>query len=61
MEASNSSCFFSSNRDWCYREAYLVLREREAQGLPVISKDFIDPAKIELPSEEELEGEEIII
>merc|ERR1719402_1593854 len=48
-------------RNWAMREAYLILREREAKGQDPICKDFIDPAKIELPSEEELEGVEIVI
>merc|ERR1712095_108000 len=43
-------------RDWSIREAFLVLKEREAAGLEPLSKDFIDPEKIlaHLPSDEEL-------
>uniref|UniRef100_A0A336L4P8 NADH dehydrogenase [ubiquinone] 1 beta subcomplex subunit 11, mitochondrial n=1 Tax=Culicoides sonorensis TaxID=179676 RepID=A0A336L4P8_CULSO len=48
-------------RDWAQREAFLELRRREAAGLDPISRDFIDPAKIELPSDEELGDMEIII
>jgi NADH dehydrogenase (ubiquinone) 1 beta subcomplex subunit 11 len=48
-------------RDWSQREAFLELRRREAAGLPLISADYIDPAKINLPSEEELGDTEIII
>lgn len=48
-------------RDWCQREAFLVLRRREAAGLEPISRDFIDPALIELPSDEELGDMDIII
>ncbi|KAG5678555.1 hypothetical protein PVAND_008220 [Polypedilum vanderplanki] len=48
-------------RDWSQREAFLELRRREAAGLEPISPDYIDPALIELPSEEELGDFEIII
>uniref|UniRef100_T1DFD6 NADH dehydrogenase [ubiquinone] 1 beta subcomplex subunit 11, mitochondrial n=1 Tax=Anopheles aquasalis TaxID=42839 RepID=T1DFD6_ANOAQ len=48
-------------QDWSQREAYLELRRREAAGLEPISKDFIDPAQIVLPSDEELGNTEIII
>jgi NADH dehydrogenase (ubiquinone) 1 beta subcomplex subunit 11 len=41
-------------KNWAHREAYLLLKEREDAGIFPISKDFIDPAKIELPSDEEL-------
>jgi NADH dehydrogenase (ubiquinone) 1 beta subcomplex subunit 11 len=48
-------------RDWAQREAYLELRRREAQGLPPIDRNLIDPSKIVLPSDEELRDTEIII
>lgn len=48
-------------RDWMLREAYLVLREREAKGLPPIDPNLIDPAKVKLPTDEELGDTEIII
>lgn len=48
-------------RDWAQREAFLELRRREAAGMDPISRDYIDPAKIELPSDEELGDMEIII
>lgn len=48
-------------RDWAQREAYLELRRREAAGLEPISPHYIDPAHIELPSDEELGNTEIII
>jgi len=41
-------------RNWATREAYLLLKEREDAGVFPISKDFLDPAKVELPSDEEL-------
>ncbi|KAJ2952756.1 hypothetical protein O0L34_g7115 [Tuta absoluta] len=47
-------------RDWAQREAFLELRRREKAGLPPISPHFIDPAKITLPSDEEL-GDTVII
>lgn len=48
-------------RHWAQREAYLKLREREAQGLTAIDPNLIDLDRIELPSDEELVGQEIII
>lgn len=48
-------------RDWAQREAYLELRRREAAGLDPVSPNYIDPASIELPSDEELGDTEIII
>ncbi|XP_070494447.1 NADH dehydrogenase [ubiquinone] 1 beta subcomplex subunit 11, mitochondrial [Chironomus tepperi] len=48
-------------RDWSQREAFLELRRREAAGLEPISSDYVDPALIELPSEEDLGDTEIII
>lgn len=47
--------------EWSQREAYIVLREREAAGLEPISADYIDPSTMELPSDEELNDTEIII
>ncbi len=48
-------------RDWAQREGYLVLRQREADGLEPISRDYFDPSTITLPSDEELGDTEIII
>lgn len=48
-------------RDWSQREAYLELRRREAAGLDLISRDYIEPSQMALPSEEELGDMEIII
>uniref|UniRef100_A0A182NI19 NADH dehydrogenase [ubiquinone] 1 beta subcomplex subunit 11, mitochondrial n=1 Tax=Anopheles dirus TaxID=7168 RepID=A0A182NI19_9DIPT len=48
-------------QDWSQREAYLVLRRREAAGQEPISKDYVDPAQIVLPSDEELGNTEIVI
>merc|ERR1712035_31127 len=50
-----------SLKDWAQREAYLALRHRDAAGLPLINKDYVDVAAISLPSEEELGDTEIII
>lgn len=48
-------------RDWAHREAYLELKRREKNGLHPIDPNLIDPAKIVLPSDEELGDTEIII
>ncbi|PVD24903.1 hypothetical protein C0Q70_15396 [Pomacea canaliculata] len=48
-------------RSWCQREAYLELERREREGLPLVSPDYVDPSKINLPSDEEFAGEEIIV
>lgn len=48
-------------RDWAQREAFLELRRREHAGLPLIDPNLIDPAKISLPSDEDLGNTEIII
>ncbi|KAL6442406.1 hypothetical protein ACFW04_002562 [Cataglyphis niger] len=48
-------------KDWAQREAYLQIRYREEQGLPLIDPNLIDPSKITLPSDEELGDTEIII
>lgn len=52
-----------SMRDWATREAYLVLREREAAGLEPLSKDFINPEKLlaHLPSDDELKEAGVVI
>lgn len=48
-------------RDWAQREGFLELRRREAAGQDPVSPNYIDPALIELPSDEELGSTEIII
>eukprot|EP00092_Neocalanus_flemingeri_P021342 GFUD01023131.1.p1 GENE.GFUD01023131.1~~GFUD01023131.1.p1 ORF type:complete len:167 (+),score=41.00 GFUD01023131.1:45-545(+) len=50
-------------RDWAIREAYLVLKEREAAGVEPISRDFADPEKIlaHLPSDDELKRAGVVI
>ncbi|XP_970004.1 NADH dehydrogenase [ubiquinone] 1 beta subcomplex subunit 11, mitochondrial [Tribolium castaneum] len=48
-------------KDWSQREAFLELRRREKMGLPLVDPNLIDPAKIQLPSDEELGDTEIII
>ncbi|GFQ64662.1 uncharacterized protein TNCT_712801 [Trichonephila clavata] len=48
-------------KDWIYREAYLQMHRREKLGLPLVDKNYIDPEKIELPSDEELGDTDIII
>lgn len=48
-------------RDWAQREAFLELRRREKAGVELISPNYIDPATMVLPSDEELGDTEIII
>lgn len=48
-------------RNWSQREAHLTLRAREQAGQEPIGRDYLDADKVVLPSEEELEGVEIII
>jgi len=49
--------------DWITREAYLLLREREAAGVEPISKDLVDPEKVlaSLPSDEELKAAGVVL
>ncbi|GFY01953.1 hypothetical protein TNCV_5098141 [Trichonephila clavipes] len=53
--------FLNVGKDWISREAYLEMHRREKLGLPVVDKNYIDPEKIELPSDEELGDTDIII
>eukprot|EP00914_Ancora_sagittata_P033146 GHVO01066888.1.p1 GENE.GHVO01066888.1~~GHVO01066888.1.p1 ORF type:complete len:169 (+),score=25.88 GHVO01066888.1:2-508(+) len=48
-------------REWSQREAYLELARREAKGLPLIDGNLVDPASIQLPSDEELADVEIVV
>lgn len=48
-------------RDWAQREGYLMLRQREAAGQELISPDYIERSLVQLPSDEDLGDEEIII
>ncbi|KAK7076974.1 NADH dehydrogenase 1 beta subcomplex subunit 11 ndufb11 [Halocaridina rubra] len=48
-------------RDWAQREAYVELRRREAEGLPLIDCNLVSLDKIELPDDEELGDTTIII
>jgi len=41
-------------KNWAHREAYLLLKEREDAGIFPISKNYLDPEKVVLPSDEEL-------
>ncbi|XP_037070993.1 NADH dehydrogenase [ubiquinone] 1 beta subcomplex subunit 11, mitochondrial-like [Pollicipes pollicipes] len=47
--------------DWAHREAFLQIHARESAGLPLLDPNLVDPAKIELPSDEELGDTRIII
>uniref|UniRef100_A0A023FNU9 NADH dehydrogenase [ubiquinone] 1 beta subcomplex subunit 11, mitochondrial n=1 Tax=Amblyomma cajennense TaxID=34607 RepID=A0A023FNU9_AMBCJ len=51
----------TNDADWIEREAYLELDRREKLGLPLVDPNLVDPSRINLPSEEELEGFEIIL
>ncbi len=44
-----------------HREAYLLLREREEKGLVAVDKNYVDPAKLELPSDDEIGDLPIIV
>ena len=63
IEVDNLTVTFSifRLRDWSQREAYLLVREREAKGLPLLDPNYVEVSKIVLPSEEELGDFEIII
>ena len=39
----------------------LCLMEREKAGVPYIDRNYVDPAKLELPTDEELNGAEVMI
>ncbi|XP_034997063.1 NADH dehydrogenase [ubiquinone] 1 beta subcomplex subunit 11, mitochondrial [Zootoca vivipara] len=39
--------------EWSRREAERKIKEREAQGLPVLDSNYYDPSKIVLPPEDE--------
>jgi len=49
------------DRSWEKREALLEIARREKLGLPLIDANFVDPSKINLPSDEELGDFEIIV
>ncbi|ESO02315.1 hypothetical protein HELRODRAFT_161570 [Helobdella robusta] len=55
--------YFPDYKDvaWTQREAYLELERRRAAGKPLIDANLIDPAKIQLPDDEELGNYEIIV
>uniref|UniRef100_A0A0N5ASV8 NADH dehydrogenase [ubiquinone] 1 beta subcomplex subunit 11, mitochondrial n=1 Tax=Syphacia muris TaxID=451379 RepID=A0A0N5ASV8_9BILA len=50
-------------REWALREAHLEIERRRKAGLPLISKDLIDPKRVakQLPSDEELRDFDILI
>lgn len=48
-------------RNWAQREGFLELRRREQAGLDLISPNYVEPANISLPSDEDLGATEIII
>jgi NADH dehydrogenase (ubiquinone) 1 beta subcomplex subunit 11 len=50
-----------NNKNWAERQAFLELRRREDQGLPLIDPNYIQPELMNLPSEEDLDDLEIVI
>jgi len=48
-------------RHWYRREAMLLIIEREKAGIPYVDRNYVDPAKLDLPTDEELNGAEVII
>lgn len=48
-------------KHWIQREAFLELRRREAEGLPLVDRDLVPAHTVELPTDEELGDIEIII
>lgn len=48
-------------KNWSEREAFLELRRREENGLPLIDPNYIPLHLVKLPSEEELGDTEIVI
>ncbi|XP_017493790.1 PREDICTED: NADH dehydrogenase [ubiquinone] 1 beta subcomplex subunit 11, mitochondrial-like, partial [Rhagoletis zephyria] len=40
--------------DWAIREGFLELDRRERLGLPLIDRNLVDPATLDLPTDEEL-------
>lgn len=48
-------------KNWAEREAFLELRRREENGLPLIDPNYIPLHLMKLPSEEELGDIEIVI
>ncbi|KAI1287378.1 hypothetical protein HDE_10330 [Halotydeus destructor] len=47
--------------NWATREAYLEISRRKSLGLPLVDRNYVDPARIVLPTEEELGDTEVII
>ncbi|XP_065581015.1 NADH dehydrogenase [ubiquinone] 1 beta subcomplex subunit 11, mitochondrial-like [Artemia franciscana] len=50
-----------SLENWAHREAYLELNRRESEGLPLVDPNYIDPAKVIIPSDEDLKEQGIRI
>ena len=55
--------FRPQGKEWALREAHLEIARRKQAGLPLISKDLVDPKRValSLPSDEELRDFEILI
>jgi len=48
-------------RDWAKREAFLQIERSERTGSPLVNREYVDPKLIELPTDEEIGDQEIII
>jgi len=48
-------------KNWARREAVLLVRAREAAGVPYVDMNYADPRNLELPSDEELGGARIVM
>lgn len=51
----------AADQNWVQREAFIELRRREVLGLPLVDKNYVDPATVRLPPDEELDDDDIII
>ena len=51
----------TQNRSWFQREAFIRLHEREQLGLDPIDPNYVDPSKINLPPDDEIGEDDIIV
>jgi len=48
-------------QDWGVREGHLELARREKNGLPLIDRELVPVSRIQLPTEEELVGQDVYL